>query len=232
MQATQAQVLKGGIVGVQDGDTLIVQTELERFTAHLFALDAPEIEQEFGQQAKDTLAQLLTGKQAKIQFVEPKEDQRDEYTRYVQIAVGDIDVGLYLLERGYAWYDNKYASSLSEDWRWAYEKAEQQAKAEHAGLWGSVRPVPPWSWRKAKREAEAAAELARQQALTLENANRELSKKIETIRENLKETPEAPDKQEEAPKKQGWYMMMSDFVISVCRWIMSLLHAIVTLGNY
>ena len=228
----QAEVIRGGIVGIEAGDTLIVQTEQEKFTAHLFAIDTPAICQEFGQEAKDMLSDVLIGKEAKIQFVEPEQDGQAEPMKFVQIAVGEIDVGLYLLERGYAWYDNRYASSLSADWRWAYEKSEQQAKAERIGLWSSIRPVPPWTWRKLKSEAEAAQELARKQALTLANANKELTQKIETIKEAAAENkPEKPA--EDLPeKKESWYVMISDVVVGVCRWIMALLHAIVTFGRY
>jgi len=46
----------------------------------------------------------------------------------------------------------KYQSEQAAQQRAAYEAAEAAAATGRGGLWRDAGPVPPWEWRKAKRE--------------------------------------------------------------------------------
>lgn len=39
-----------------------------------------------------------------------------------------------------------------------YRQAEATARGQQLGLWRDSDPTPPWEWRKAAREAQAARE--------------------------------------------------------------------------
>jgi endonuclease YncB( thermonuclease family) len=58
---------------------------------------------------------------------------------------------LAMVQAGYAWWYRKYAREQNAGDRVLSEEAEDQAKAEHLGLWADPHPVPPWDWRKKKR---------------------------------------------------------------------------------
>ncbi len=52
------------------------------------------------------------------------------------------------VKAGLAWWYRKYAQEQSPVNRQLYEAAEDQARADQAGLWTVTAPVPPWDWRK------------------------------------------------------------------------------------
>jgi endonuclease YncB( thermonuclease family) len=51
-----------------------------------------------------------------------------------------------MVRAGYAWWFRRY----SADSRLA--NLEAQARAAHTGLWADPNPVPPWEWRRARRD--------------------------------------------------------------------------------
>ena len=51
---------------------------------------------------------------------------------------------------GWCWWYRKYAPGDLE-----LEKLEREARVAKEGLWADPYPVPPWEWRKARRESLA-----------------------------------------------------------------------------
>jgi len=51
---------------------------------------------------------------------------------------------------GWCWWYRKYAPGDLE-----LEKLEKEARVAKEGLWADPHPVPPWEWRKARRESLA-----------------------------------------------------------------------------
>jgi endonuclease YncB( thermonuclease family) len=52
-----------------------------------------------------------------------------------------------------AWWYREYANEQTAEDRASYAAAEEEARAFRRGLWKDVNPVPPWEWRKNRRQA-------------------------------------------------------------------------------
>ena len=52
-----------------------------------------------------------------------------------------------LVYQGLAWWYRKYSKDQS------LGELEAQARQAKLGLWADTEPVPPWEWRKTKRQA-------------------------------------------------------------------------------
>jgi endonuclease YncB( thermonuclease family) len=63
-----------------------------------------------------------------------------------------LNAGLAQITVGLAWWYRHFAAEQSEEDRRRYEFAEHEARARNAGLWGDKEPVPPWEWRRRKRQ--------------------------------------------------------------------------------
>lgn len=141
----QATTITGNVVGVSDGDTVtILDANKNQHKIRLAGIDAPEKKQPFGQRSKQSLSDLTFHKQATVETY-----KTDRYGRAVGVLLVDgRDVSLLQIERGMAWWYRDYAKEQSEADRRLYMSAETAARAGKAGLWGDVKPVPPWEFRK------------------------------------------------------------------------------------
>jgi micrococcal nuclease len=94
-----AQTYQGKVVGVSDGDTLIVLTpEKQPIKVRLTEIDAPEKSQAYGQRSKQSLSDLVFGKQVRVE-----QQDRDRYGRVVgKVYVGSLDVNAEQVKRGMA----------------------------------------------------------------------------------------------------------------------------------
>lgn len=141
--SVRAEVLAGRVVRISDGDTLTVLVGRQQVKVRLDAIDAPEIAQPFGERARRSLSSLCAGRPADVQV-----HGRDRYGR----ALGDAQcegrsAREFQLSAGMAWVYPQYAPADSP----LYE-LEAEARLERRGLWQDPDPVPPWGWRKARRE--------------------------------------------------------------------------------
>jgi endonuclease YncB( thermonuclease family) len=144
-----AATLAGRVVGVSDGDTVTVLTaEQRQFKIRLSGIDAPEKKQAFGTHAKETLARQVFGHAVLVEW-----SKVDRYGRIVgKIEVDGMDANLEQVREGSAWVYLQYLRELPLADRKLYLDAQQQAKAEHRGLWHDSDPEPPWQWRREVRE--------------------------------------------------------------------------------
>lgn len=160
----QAQVFHGRVDRVIDCDTIVVITEDDSIRVRIRGIDAPESNQEFGGESRVALEDLLTGRTVVL-----KSDQKDKYGRTLaSVAVSGTDVGLYMIENGYAWFYEAYGLQIPVDWQKAYKMAQADAKALQLGLWQAPGAVPPWTWRKQKREADKVTEQEHRDSLNVE----------------------------------------------------------------
>ena len=119
-----------------DGDTFVGSKDAR--VVRLWGIDAPELDQPWGDVSKAALIALTYRRQLNI---EPK---GDSWGRLVAIARRgrEIDIGLELIKMGLAWHDPRYAPKAKE-----YAEAEAEARKEKRGLWSDDKPVAPWDWR-------------------------------------------------------------------------------------
>ena len=136
--------LTGRVVGVIDGDTVVVLTTSERTVrVRLAGIDAPEKGQPFGQRARQFLASRVAGR-----VVEVAGDSRDRYDRILGTLWADgSDINAELVCGGLAWAYRVRDVALNP----AYLQCENVAREEKKGLWQAPSPVPPWQWRKQSR---------------------------------------------------------------------------------
>jgi endonuclease YncB( thermonuclease family) len=129
-----ARTLYGTVSHVTDGDTLWVRSagagEAEQI--RLQGIDAPEICQTFGSQARDALAARVLHRQVQVAV-----RARDVYQRNIgRVTVQGDDVAAWLVESGYAWAARFHGRAGP------YAKLEARARAERRGLWASKARNP------------------------------------------------------------------------------------------
>ena len=138
--SAHAETISGRIVGVVDGDTVVLlDPTLKQYRVRLQGIDAPESKQPFGQRSKQSLSNLVYGRQVVAECT-----KQDKYKRSVcKIVVDGKDANL-------AWWYRTYAKEQMAADRVAYESAEITAREAKRGLWTDAAPVAPWDWRKGK----------------------------------------------------------------------------------
>jgi micrococcal nuclease len=109
-----------------------------------YGIDCPETGQGFGSRAKFFTSELVFGK---VVTVIPHDT--DRYGRTVaDVVLADGRVLNYeLLKAGLAWWYRQYARNIG-----TLAQLEAEAREAKRGLWSQPNPVPPWEWRRAKRE--------------------------------------------------------------------------------
>jgi endonuclease YncB( thermonuclease family) len=144
-RVSEATEITGRVVGIADGDTLtILDSGKQQHKIRIAFIDAPESKQPYGQRSKQSLSDLVFGKETKADCY-----KTDRYGRLVcTVFVAGKDVGLAQLDAGMAWWYRKYAHEQPPRQRIDYESAEDRAAADRVGLWQDKDPVPPWEWRR------------------------------------------------------------------------------------
>lgn len=137
--ALSVNVFNAKVVGVIDGDTVIVLTsDNEQIRVRLEGIDCPESDQDFGQRAKQAASDLCFKKNVRIE-----QSGTDRYGRMLAfVYVGEVCVNEELIKQGMAWHFKKYNQDPG------LAKLEVEARKAKVGLWGQGNPVAPWEWRK------------------------------------------------------------------------------------
>jgi len=138
--AAQAAV-QGVVTKVIDGDTLLLQPAGKPpIDVRLRDIDAPEICQAWGPEAKKALEEMALGKEAVL-----VPSSRDSYGRTVgYVTVDEQNLSKRLVEEGHAW---------SVRFKWdngPLVKQERQAKALGRGLHATPGAVMPKDFRRDK----------------------------------------------------------------------------------
>ena len=147
--AGQAGTLTGRVTHVTNGDTLVVlDAGKAQHTIRLQGIDAPDQGQAYGNESKEHLSDHVAGK-----FVVVEYDKRDRYKRVVgKVFLAGQDMNLGQVAAGLAWHYKKHQVEQTQSDRISYSDAEREARRDRRGLWHDPNPVPPWEFRKAKRE--------------------------------------------------------------------------------
>lgn len=138
-ESAENGVLSGTCIRVADGDTLTVLPEDGKpEKVQLFGIDAPEREQEHGDEAKAALEALVLNKSIRVTYTGREDLGRINGKVY---ADGQY-INLTLVQDGHAWHSEKYGPR-EDDLR----AAQQEARAAGKGLWAAPAPQEPWRFR-------------------------------------------------------------------------------------
>lgn len=137
----------GKVIKIADGDTITVLDYYKvQHRIRLIGIDAPERKQDFGSRSKQSLSELVFGKTVTV-----KTNKRDRYGRVLgKVIINGIDVNKEQIRRGMAWHG--YLRDQTAADRFIYADIERNARKEQRGLWVSSNPLPPWKWRKLKKD--------------------------------------------------------------------------------
>lgn len=131
--------IKGKVISVIDGNTVQVQSDSQdQYKVVLAGIDCPELEQQYGTEAKKYLEKLVLKQMVTLQL-----KGKDRFGNYIAVLLlnGDDDPRIELLKQGLAWTSEKSPNPDLEPYRsWAQQKKR--------GLWQEENPTPPWTYRR------------------------------------------------------------------------------------
>lgn len=132
------------VIKVTDGDTYKAKLPTgKKITVRMEGIDAPELKQEFGKQSKQFLQEIIEGKYVNLQIT-----GIDKYNRILAYTnlTEHQEASWEMVVMGFAWHFKKYNSDE------LLRVAENVARIEQRGLWSDPNPVPPWDFRKQKKQ--------------------------------------------------------------------------------
>jgi endonuclease YncB( thermonuclease family) len=140
--AAFAESLEGTVVKIADGDTLTILVDQQQIKVRLSDIDAPERKQPFGARSRQHLASICYNQLAEI-----NNHGKDRYGRVIgRVQCAGKDANAEQIRAGMAWVYDKYVTDRS------LYGLQDAARSDRRGLWTDAKPVPPWEWRKGKRE--------------------------------------------------------------------------------
>lgn len=131
---------------VIDGDSIRVESNSGTFDIRLASVDAPELQQTFGIEARDHLSRMLGN--LTITAWDIGTDQYDRTVAFLFIKNSDgslFEINSQMIRDGFAWHainhsDNQILASL-----------ESQAQYARLGLWSDqAMPIAPWVFRSSQ----------------------------------------------------------------------------------
>lgn len=134
-------ILKAKVVGIKDGDTVVVLDSLNnQTTLRLAEVDTPEKNQPFGTKAKQ-----FTSDQIYLKTIKYVVTDTDRYGRSIAMIYYDEDnkyLSAEIIKAGMGWHYKRYSTSKE------LALLENIAKKNKIGLWVDNNPIAPWEFRK------------------------------------------------------------------------------------
>jgi endonuclease YncB( thermonuclease family) len=140
-----AASLFGKVIEVDSGDVITISNLNRPVRVRLLGVDAPEMDQPFGDVAKKHLADLVYGKSVLVEYAGISGD----HSLNGRVLLEGADVGAQMIRDGAAWIDPSTRHRLSDTDREVYQQSELAARSEHRGLWQQENPIAPWEFVKA-----------------------------------------------------------------------------------
>ncbi len=138
MNVAQAEIFSARVIAVMDGDTVLVLRGNQKIKVRMANIDAPEKDQAYGSQARDSLLEMVGRRQVQVDS-----QAVDQYGRVVGlISVDGHNVNEEQVRRGMAWEYSHYHTDKT------YIGLQSEAQQARRGLWTQVSPQAPWQWRK------------------------------------------------------------------------------------
>lgn len=142
VESFSCPLLRGKVVKVLDGDTLLLeQSNRRRLRVHLVGIAAPGPHQEFGRAARLLLGSLVSGRVVEVcvntsQYLALRRSKVKEATGVVHVRGMDtLDVNLLMIQAGLARHAKAHPYSMSNHAECHYVRAEGEARAAGRGLW-------------------------------------------------------------------------------------------------
>lgn len=138
------------VIDVNDGDTFTCLTDQDdHVKVRLAEIDAPEINQAYGDRSKQSLYNLISSEMVRLDV-----QDTDRYGRTVARVkrVDGVDVNAEQIRSGAAWVYPKYLKDKS------LLILEAEAKNNQRGLWAlpASDQMPPWQWRESNHSGSFA----------------------------------------------------------------------------
>ena len=141
----KAASLYGKVIEVNSGDVITIFNLNRPVRIKLLGVDAPEMDQTFGDVAKKHLADLVYDKSVLVEYAGIAGD----HSLNGRVLLEGTDIGAQMIRDGAAWVDPNNQHRLSVTDREVYQQSEQAARSERRGLWEEENPVAPWEFVKA-----------------------------------------------------------------------------------
>lgn len=136
--------ISGKVIHIADGDTYdLLTADKKTIRVRMDGIDAPERSMAFYKVSKNYLSELCMNKRIKI-----VKTDTDRYGRVVAFSYleNGKELGHEMVKAGMAWHFKKYNSDND------LAKLEIEARKAKRGLWIDPKPVPPWEYRKLKKQ--------------------------------------------------------------------------------
>lgn len=190
--AASDEALKATVLKVFDGDGFLAnvwhpirETWIERVPFRFAFIDAPEMEQRFGPEARDFLGAIIVGTTLRLDPIGKESTGYipiDPYKRVLCMAflTAQMDVGRveYYHDGKHATGSVKKARSVTRNielemivngWAWVNEQyafdreteyfdAQDDARQNRRGLWAMDNPEPPWNFKRRQKRRIRASE--------------------------------------------------------------------------
>lgn len=144
--AVEAASLYGKVIEVNSGDVITIFNLNRPVRVKLLGVDAPEMNQAFGDVAKKHLSDLVFDKGVLVNYSGIAADK----SLTGQVLLNNADIGAQMIRDGAAWLDLNNVDRLSATDREVYQQSEQAARSERRGLWQEANPTAPWEFIKAE----------------------------------------------------------------------------------
>lgn len=130
--------LDGYVVKVSDGDSFTIKSYGKNVRVRMYGIDAPELKQRYGKEAKKYLEDLILGKKVELKVL-----YEDRYKRKIaRVYYKSKEINLEMLRSGNVWFYEYHAKNEKE-----YRRAYEEAKREKRGLWKDKNPENPRDFR-------------------------------------------------------------------------------------
>ena len=126
------------VIDVIDGDTVIVLCEGKKRPVHLVSIDAPQLEQPYGEKAREFTKNLLLNNVVTIDYVD--RSRANDMT-----SADGKSLKWALVRAGLAWYPDNHKQNSLRNVSDKLGKYERKARRSRKGLWAQDIPEPPWS---------------------------------------------------------------------------------------
>jgi endonuclease YncB( thermonuclease family) len=131
-----SRVIRAQVLQIVDGDSVTVSIDGELVRVRLAEIDAPEGDQPFAVESRQSLFDLCFWTHAELSSI-----SKDHYGRTLaRVKCNGVDVNAEQVRRGLAWVKDQTVKDKT------LYKLQDDARAGKRGLWWRESPVPPWEW--------------------------------------------------------------------------------------